>query len=57
MANETILQLELPGVKKLKSGKVREVFDLGDRLLFVTSLNFDLSVYDIFGILGIPSLT
>ncbi|HYT87749.1 MAG TPA: amino acid adenylation domain-containing protein [Gemmataceae bacterium] len=24
----------------------------GDRLLFVTSLNFDLSVYDIFGILG-----
>jgi amino acid adenylation domain-containing protein len=24
----------------------------GDRLLFVTSLNFDLSVYDLFGILG-----
>src|SRR5271154_5491346 len=35
--NETVLQLELPGVKKLKSGKVREVFDLGDRLLFVAS--------------------
>src|SRR5271168_4421562 len=37
MANETILQLELPGVKKLKSGKVREVFDLGQRLLFVAT--------------------
>ncbi len=37
MANEPILQLELPGVKKLKSGKVREVFDLGDRLLFVAT--------------------
>ncbi|HWD18461.1 MAG TPA: phosphoribosylaminoimidazolesuccinocarboxamide synthase [Verrucomicrobiae bacterium] len=31
------MQLELPGVKKLKSGKVREVFDLGDTLLFVAS--------------------
>ena len=26
--NETVLQLELPGVKKLKSGKVREIFQL-----------------------------
>jgi phosphoribosylaminoimidazole-succinocarboxamide synthase len=34
MANankETILQLDLPGIKKVRSGKVREVFDLGDR--------------------------
>jgi phosphoribosylaminoimidazole-succinocarboxamide synthase len=37
MATETLLQLELPGIKKLKSGKVREVFDLGDSLLFVAS--------------------
>jgi phosphoribosylaminoimidazole-succinocarboxamide synthase len=37
MSNDTILQLELPGVKKIKSGKVREIFDLGDRLLFVAS--------------------
>ncbi|HUJ10036.1 MAG TPA: phosphoribosylaminoimidazolesuccinocarboxamide synthase [Verrucomicrobiae bacterium] len=36
MAN-TITQLDIPGVKKLKSGKVREVFDLGDALLFVAS--------------------
>src|ERR1017187_3373839 len=26
--SETVLQLELPGVKKLKSGKVREIFQL-----------------------------
>jgi phosphoribosylaminoimidazole-succinocarboxamide synthase len=37
MKNETLLKLDLPGFKKLKSGKVREVFDLGDRLLFVAS--------------------
>jgi hypothetical protein len=30
MTNDPLLTLELPGVKKLKSGKVREVFDLGD---------------------------
>jgi phosphoribosylaminoimidazole-succinocarboxamide synthase len=35
--NEPLLQLDLPGVKKVKSGKVREVFDLGDRLLFVAT--------------------
>ena len=29
--------IELPGVKILRSGKVREVFDLGDTLLFVVS--------------------
>ena len=29
--------IELPEVKKLRSGKVREVFDLGDTLLFVVS--------------------
>ncbi len=36
MAN-TITQIELPGIRKLKSGKVREVFDLGDALLFVAT--------------------
>ncbi len=35
--NEPLLQLDLPGLRKLKSGKVREVFDLGDRLLFVAT--------------------
>jgi phosphoribosylaminoimidazole-succinocarboxamide synthase len=37
MLNEPLLQLDLPGVKKVKSGKVREIFDLGDRLLFVAT--------------------
>src|SRR5260370_39543140 len=36
---ETSLQsvIDLPGIKKLRSGKVREVFDLGDTLLFVAT--------------------
>ena len=33
----TLLQCTLPGIKKLRSGKVREVFDLGNRVLFVTT--------------------
>ena len=37
MLNEPLLQLDLPGIRKVKSGKVREVFDLGDRLLFVAT--------------------
>src|SRR6266581_2923993 len=37
MATEPLLTLDLPGIRKLKSGKVREVFDLGDRLLFVAT--------------------
>lgn len=32
-----LLECDLPGVKKLRSGKVREVFDLGDSLLFVAT--------------------
>jgi phosphoribosylaminoimidazole-succinocarboxamide synthase len=35
--NEPLLELELPGIKKLKSGKVREIFDLGDALLLVAT--------------------
>jgi len=35
--SEPLLQIELPGIPKIKSGKVREVFDLGDRLLFVAT--------------------
>ena len=37
MANEPLLQLELPGIRKIKRGKVREIFDLGDRLLMVAT--------------------
>jgi phosphoribosylaminoimidazole-succinocarboxamide synthase len=50
--NETVLQLELPGIKKLKSGKVREVFDLGDRLLLVASDR--ISAFDVIMPNGIP---
>ena len=35
--NEPLLKIDLPGIKKVKSGKVREVFDLGEHLLFVAS--------------------
>src|ERR1700704_3656522 len=31
------LIVDLPGIKKLRSGKVREVFDLGETLLFVVT--------------------
>ena len=37
--------LELPGIKKMRSGKVREVFDLGDTLLFVVTDR--LSAFDV----------
>ncbi len=37
MSDSTLLNLELPGIPKIKSGKVREVFDLGDAILFVAS--------------------
>lgn len=37
MTDNILLNLDLPGIKKLKSGKVREIFDLGDAFLFVAS--------------------
>ncbi len=52
MGNETVLELELPGLKKLKSGKVREIFDLGDRLLFVATDR--ISAFDVIMPNGIP---
>ncbi len=32
-----LLTLELPGIRKVASGKVREIFDLGEHLLFVAT--------------------
>jgi phosphoribosylaminoimidazole-succinocarboxamide synthase len=55
MANvkyEPILTFDLPGVKKIKSGKVREIFDLGDALLLVASDR--LSAFDVIMPNGIP---
>jgi phosphoribosylaminoimidazole-succinocarboxamide synthase len=37
MQTSTQSTIDLPGIKKLRSGKVREVFDLGDTLLFVVT--------------------
>lgn len=34
---DTLYDIDLPDIPKLKSGKVREVFDLGDNLLFVAT--------------------
>ena len=45
MTTATQSDLDLPGIKKLRSGKVREVFDLGDTLLFVVTDR--LSAFDV----------
>ncbi|HXG48382.1 MAG TPA: phosphoribosylaminoimidazolesuccinocarboxamide synthase [Methylomirabilota bacterium] len=37
MHDDALLELDLPGIPKVKSGKVREIFDLGDRLLLVAT--------------------
>lgn len=42
---QTLREIELPGIAKLRSGKVREVFDLGDELLFVATDR--LSAFDV----------
>ena len=50
--NNTLLELNLPGVRKIKSGKVREIFDLGDSLLFVATDR--ISAFDCIMPNGIP---
>ena len=52
MSDNTLLQLDLPGVSKVRSGKVREMFALGDRLLMVASDR--ISAYDVVMPNGIP---
>jgi len=52
MSDTPLLQLDLPGIKKLRSGKVREVFDLGDRFLMVASDR--ISAFDVIMPNGIP---
>ena len=37
LEHPALSSIELPGIKKLRSGKVREVFDLGETLLFVVT--------------------
>ena len=52
MPHEPLLTLDLPGIPKIKSGKVREVFDLGDSLLFVATDR--ISAFDCIMPNGIP---
>lgn len=46
-------KIELPGIEKFKSGKVREVYDLGDQYLFVASDR--ISAFDCIMPNGIPN--
>jgi phosphoribosylaminoimidazole-succinocarboxamide synthase len=52
MATEPLLQLDIPGIPKLRSGKVREIFDLDDRLLLVATDR--ISAFDCIMPNGIP---
>jgi phosphoribosylaminoimidazole-succinocarboxamide synthase len=52
MSNAVLLTCELPGIKKIKSGKVREIFDLGDALLLVATDR--ISAFDCILPTGIP---
>jgi phosphoribosylaminoimidazole-succinocarboxamide synthase len=52
MMHEPLLQIDLPGIPKIKSGKVREMFDLGDRLLLVATDR--ISAFDCIMPNGIP---
>lgn len=52
MTKTPLLQLNLPGIPKLKSGKVREIFDLGDAFLFVATDR--ISAFDCIMPNGIP---
>jgi phosphoribosylaminoimidazole-succinocarboxamide synthase len=45
MPNAIVVSLDLPGLTKLRSGKVREVFDLGETLLLVATDR--LSAFDV----------
>lgn len=52
MPDAPLLDVDLPGLTRRKSGKVREVFDLGDRLLFVATDR--ISAFDCILPTGIP---
>lgn len=52
MLRQAVVQIEIPGLRKLASGKVREIFDLGDNLLFVATDR--VSAFDVVMGQGIP---
>jgi phosphoribosylaminoimidazole-succinocarboxamide synthase len=45
MPDQTLVSLEIPGLTKFRTGKVREIFDLGETLLFVATDR--LSAFDV----------
>ena len=52
MSDDALLELNIPELTKVKSGKVREVFDLGEHFLFVASDR--ISAFDVIMPNGIP---
>src|SRR6185436_13843958 len=52
MASQPLLQIDLPGIPRVKSGKVREIFDLGESLLMVATDR--ISAFDCIMPNGIP---
>jgi len=52
MSDDALLKLEIPELTKVKSGKVREVFDMGEHFLFVASDR--ISAFDVIMPNGIP---
>src|SRR4026209_196266 len=52
MGEQVLLKSDLPGLKHVSSGKVRDMYDLGDQLLIVTSDR--LSAFDVVMPTGIP---
>ena len=51
-ANGALLGTELPGIKLINRGKVRDIYDLGDALLFVATDR--LSAFDVVMPTGVP---
>ncbi|HAJ56480.1 MAG TPA: phosphoribosylaminoimidazolesuccinocarboxamide synthase [Candidatus Omnitrophica bacterium] len=49
---DILLQTDFPGIKLLRRGKVRDVYDLGDRLLIVATDR--ISCFDVVLVCGIP---
>jgi len=50
--NGALLETELPGIKLVNRGKVRDIYDLGDALLFVATDR--LSAFDVVMTTGVP---
>ena len=50
--NHALIETELPGIPLINRGKVRDVYDLGDSLLFVATDR--LSAFDVVMPDGIP---